>query len=137
MKTSPDSTPPAWALSLMNPTVPPAWAQALISPLVNSVTQIETAVSKNTACIASLQDTMKEEMNKIISPLSAEIAKVNKARSEDKAKNDTNLKNLADKLNNDIEILKAEHSAQTLEILEKVDSIQKLVTDKSTPVPNS
>ena len=80
---------------------------------------------------------MKEDMNKIISPLSADIAKVDKTRSEDKAKNDTNLKNLADKLNNDIEILKAEHSAQTLEFLEKVDSIQKLVTDKSTPVPNS
>ena len=137
MKPPTDCTPPAWALSLMNPTEPPAWAQALISPLVTSVTEIQTAVRQNTASISNLQDSMKAEMSKIISPLSEEIAKVDRARSDDKDEHDKNIKELAGNVENKMEIMKAEHAAKASEILEKVDLLQKLVIDKSSSTSHS
>ena len=112
MKTTEDCTPPAWALSLMNPTDPPAWAQALISPLVTSVTEIQTAVRQNTASISNLQDSMKTEMSKIINPLSEEIAKVDRARSDDKDEHDKNMKDLAGNVDNKMEKMKSEHAAK-------------------------
>ena len=46
---------------------------------------------------------MKEKLNKIISPLSEEIAKLDRARSDDRNEHDKNIKQLAGNVENKIE----------------------------------